>query len=205
MSKLVNDLIRNGYLKSGRVIDAFSEIGRVEFVPDEFRLQAEANIALPIGYGRTILNPLLAAMMFDLLDPGEGQRILDVSPGSGWTTALFAYVVGEKGQVVVLEKNAELKKMGEYNVDKFGYIKKGIVKLLSEDENIAKESDATFDRILISLGAKESLDGLKGQLKLGGKMVALIHDNMTYFERKSETEFFEEKYAGFSSTTPFVD
>ena len=49
MSKLVNDLIKNGYLKTDALIEAFEHINRIEFVPKEFELEAQMDVALPIG------------------------------------------------------------------------------------------------------------------------------------------------------------
>jgi len=69
MSKLVNDLIKNGYLKTDALIEAFEHINRIEFVPKEFELEAQMDVALPIGYGQTISQPLVVAMMLELLDP----------------------------------------------------------------------------------------------------------------------------------------
>ncbi|MFZ2193197.1 MAG: class I SAM-dependent methyltransferase [Candidatus Moraniibacteriota bacterium] len=199
MSKLVNSLIKKGYLKQMRIIDAFSEISRYEFMPKDFRLQAEANIAIPIGHGRMIPDPLTSAVMFELLDPQEGNEILDVAFGSGWTTALLAYIAGEKGRVVAVENNEELKKTGKINVEKFGYIRKGIVSFFSENEDASYMTGPVFDRILVSsIGTEKNIDELKKHLKVGGKMVVLTDNNLTYFEKKAEDEFEEEKYSSFS-------
>ena len=199
MSKLVNNLIKRGYLKKVRIIDAFSEISRFEFMPKDFRLQAEANIAIPIGHGRIIPDPLTSAVMFELLDPCEGDRILDVAFGSGWTTVLLAYITGVKGEIVAVENNEELKKIGKINVEKFGYIRKGIVSFFSEDEPESYLTDSLFDRILVSsIGKEKNIEELKKRLKIGGKMVVLSDSNLIYFEKKAEDEFQEEKYSSFS-------
>jgi len=120
MSKLVNELIRQGYLKTDLIIDAFSEISRIEFVPHEFEKESEANIALPIGYGQTISQPLTVAFMLELLDPRRDQNILDIGSGSGWTTALMSYVAGQNGRITAIDRKEELKKMGEkwFNVQR---------------------------------------------------------------------------------------
>jgi protein-L-isoaspartate(D-aspartate) O-methyltransferase len=198
MSKLVNDLIEKGCLRTSRTIDAFSEISRVEFIPEEFAMQAEANVALPIGYGQTISAPEAVALMFELLDPQEGHKILDVGAGSGWTTALFAYVVGEKGGVVGLERKDALKKMGEFNVNKFKYVDRGIVKIFLGDGSLGFSPEAPFDRILVSATVEKIPEELKKQLKIGGKMVIPIKNNLVYIEKKSEDEFIKEEYPGFS-------
>ncbi len=198
MSKLVNDLVKKGCLRTSRTVDAFSEIGRLEFVPEEFVLQADIDVALPIGHGQAISQPSIVALMFELLDPQEGQKILDVGSGSGWTTALLSYVVGEKGEVVAIERNASLKKMGEYNVDKFKYIKDGRAQIFLGDGSAGLPAEAPFDRILVSAAAEEVPEALKDQLKIGGKMVIPIRNSLIYLEKKSENEFIKEEYPGFS-------
>ncbi|MFZ2226769.1 MAG: class I SAM-dependent methyltransferase [Candidatus Moraniibacteriota bacterium] len=199
MSKLVNDLVQKGYLKSERIIDAFSEISRIEFVPDEFQLQAEADVSLPVGFGQMIPSPMVAAMMLELLEPREGNRVLDAAFGTGWLGAILAYVVGEAGKVVALEKNAELKEIGKYNVEKFGYVRKGIVQFPEEAQIADYLTGDAFDRILLVSGLEMDLAELKSSLKVGGKMVICVRNDVTYFEKKAEDEFLEEKYSSFSS------
>jgi protein-L-isoaspartate(D-aspartate) O-methyltransferase len=197
MSKLVNDLIENGYLKSDLVIDAFSEISRIEFVPKDLEGEADENVALPIGFGQTISQPLTVAFMFELLDPRRGQKILDVGSGSGWTTALLSYIAGSQGKVIGIERIEMLKKIGEKNADKYGYVKKGIAEFYASDGNIGFPPGAPFDRILVSASTNKIPGELKKQLKVGGKMVIPIRGSIWYLEKKSEKEFYKEEYPGF--------
>lgn len=198
MSKLVNQLIEDGYLKTSLIIDAFSEISRIEFVKEEFEKDAEANIALPIGLGQTISQPLTVAVMLELLDPCVGQKILDVGSGSGWTTALLSYVVGGEGKVIALEMKKDLKEFGEKNADKFGYVKEGIAKFYNLDGNLGFEEEAPYDRILVSAEAPQVPEALKKQLKIGGKMVIPMKNSLWYFEKKGENEFYKKEYPGFA-------
>jgi protein-L-isoaspartate(D-aspartate) O-methyltransferase len=69
-------------------------------LPEDLKDLAELNEALPIGYGQTISQPLVVAFMLELLQPKEGEKILDIGSGSGWTSALLAEIVGEKGKVI---------------------------------------------------------------------------------------------------------
>jgi protein-L-isoaspartate(D-aspartate) O-methyltransferase len=198
MSKLVNDLIKKGCLRTGRTVDAFSEISRIEFLPEEFAKQADADVALPIGHGQTISQPSAVALMFELLAPKEGDRILDVGSGSGWTTALFAYIVGEKGKVIALERKEALKKIGEYNTDKFKYVKEGRAQFFLGDGSKGFPAEAPFDCILVSANAETIPEELKEQLKLGGKLVIPVRNSLIYLEKKSEEEYIREEYPGFS-------
>jgi len=198
MSKLVNQLIEDGYLKTSLIIDAFSEISRIEFVREEFELEAEANVALPIGQGQTISQPLTVAVMLELLEPQPGHKILDVGSGSGWTTALLSYIVGEKGRVIALEIKKALKEFGEKNVDKFGYVKNGIAKFYAADGSKGFPNEAPYDRILVSAEASEVPEALKRQLKIEGKMVIPVKNSLWYLKKKGENDFYKEEYPGFA-------
>lgn len=125
MNNLISELIREGYLKTDSVIDAFSEIDRVEFLPKGLEKDAHANVALPIGHGQTISQPATVAIMLELLDLKKKQNVLDIGSGSGWTTALLCYIVGRQGRVTAVERNRELLKWGKNNVDKYDYLRNG--------------------------------------------------------------------------------
>jgi protein-L-isoaspartate(D-aspartate) O-methyltransferase len=198
MSRLVNDLIRSGYLKSDLIIDAFSEIDRIEFVPEELESHAQENIALPIGYGQTISQPMTVAIMLELLDPQKGHRIMDVGSGSGWTTALLSCIAGSDGKVFALERIKELSELGKKNVDKYGYVKKGIAQFHHTDGVEGFPEEAPYDRILASAEAECVPEELKKQLKIGGKMVIPIGHSLWYMEKKGEKEFYKEEYPGFA-------
>jgi protein-L-isoaspartate(D-aspartate) O-methyltransferase len=197
MSKLINGLIKQGYLKSDILIEAFFNIERKEFLPKELENQSEANIALPIGYGQTISQPLTVAFMLELLDLQPGQKILDIGSGSGWTTALLAYIVKERGKVVALERIKNLMEFGKNNVQKFGFCEKGIVEFYESDGSSGFPAEAPFDRILVSAAAEEIPPALKEQLKIGGKMIIPIDQSLCYLEKKDENNFFEERFSGF--------
>lgn len=198
MSRLVHDLIRNGYLRSDQIIDALSKINRVEFVPDDLVHEAEKNIPLPIGFGQTISQPLTVAVMLELLDPEVGHNILDVGSGSGWTTALLSKIVGKDGKVTALERIPELFELGRKNIDKFDFIRENIAEVYCADGSMGWEPNAPYDRILVSASADEIPKALKNQLKIGGKMVIPVYNNIWYLEKKGEDEFYKEEYRGFS-------
>lgn len=198
MSKLTNNLIKKGYLKTDLIIDAFSEIGRIEFVPKELESEADMDIALPIGYGQTISQPLTVAMMFELLDPKRGHKILDVGSGSGWTTALLSYIVGKTGKVIAIERNKELCGFGEINADKFNYVKNEIVQFICSDGSKGYLKEAPYDRILVSASTECVPNELKDQLKVGGKMVIPIQNSIWYMEKREDNEFYKEEFQGFS-------
>ena len=201
MNSHINKLISEGYLKSDLIIDAFSEIGRTEFIPKELESEANADVPLPIGYGQTISQPRTVAFMFELLDPGRDQNVLDIGSGSGWTTAMLCYIVGRAGQVTALERIKELMELGKRNVAKYNYLKdeeNGIAEFHLGNGKEGFEKNAPYDRILVSASAIIIPEDLKKQLKIGGKMVITIKSNLVYLEKKGENEFAEEHFPGFA-------
>ncbi|OGI16323.1 MAG: hypothetical protein A2Z52_02730 [Candidatus Moranbacteria bacterium RBG_19FT_COMBO_42_6] len=136
--------------------------------------------------------------MLELLDPRTGQKILDVGSGSGWTTALLAEIVGDKGRVIALERVKELAEFGRKNVEKYNFIKKGIVEMRLADETIGFSAGSPYDRILVSAFSLDIPNELRKQMKIGGKMVIPVKSSIVYVERKSENDYYEKEYPGFA-------
>jgi len=205
---LIDSLIKEGWLKTPRVIEAFREIKRVDFLPEDIKELAELNEALPIGFGQTISQPLVVAFMLELLDPRPGEKILDVGSGSGWTSALLAEIVGEKGKVIAIEVIPELKEFGERNVAKYDFVKKERALFICGDGSKGYQKEAPFDKILASASAGELPNAWKEQLKVGGRIVTPIGNSIWLFIKKSpsfakalegkEAEFEEIEYPGFA-------
>ncbi len=194
---LIDSLIKEGWLKTPRIIGAFKKIKRIDFLPEDMKDLAELNEALPIDFGQTISQPLVVAFMLEQLQPEAGEKILDIGSGSGWTTALLAEIVGEKGKVIAVEVVPELKEFGEKNASKYNFIKKGIVEFICDDGHKGCEKEAPFDKILVSATAVKIPETWKKQLKIGGRIVIPINSSIWLFIKKNETEFEKKEYPGF--------
>ena len=194
---LIDSLIKERWLKTPRIIEAFRKIKRVDFLPEDMKDMAEMNEALPIGFGQTISQPLVVAFMMELLEPKEGEKILDVGSGSGWTTALLSEIVGKTGRVIAVELVPELKEFGEKNVSKYSFVEKGIAEFVCADGSKGYEKEAFYDKILASASAGEFPAAWKEQLKIGGRIVAPIGNSIWLFVKKSETELKEIEHPGF--------
>lgn len=204
---LINDLIKQGWLKTPKIIQAFQEIKRYDFMPENIKHLSELNEALPIGKGQTISQPLTVAFMLEQLQPMPGDKILDIGSGSGWTTSLLAHIVGPKGKIIAIEIVPELKEFGEKNVTKYNFIKKGIVKFICGDGSRPYKQKMFFDKILVSASlflkkrnaaVIENLPlAWKKQLKINGRIVAPIENSIWLFIKKKRG-FEEIEYPGFA-------
>lgn len=196
---LINELVERGWLKTPGLIEAFRKIKREDFLPAGSKHLAQLNEALPIGYEQTISQPLTVAFILELLQPQAGDRILDIGSGSGWTTALLAEIVGQKGKVIALEIIPELSEFGQNNVAKYNFIKKGIAEFVLTDGSKGYEKEAPYDKILASASLQENdiPKAWKEQLKIGGRIVCPIGNSIWLFIKKSENEFEKFEYPGF--------
>ena len=196
---LIDELIKDGWLKTPEIIDAFRKIKRADFMPEGMKHLAEINEALPIGSGQTISQPLTVAFMLEELKPKAGDKILDVGSGSGWTTALLANIAGVRGKVIAIELLPELKEFGEKNASKYNFVKKGIAEFICADGSKGYEKEAPFDRILCSAAVQQNEVPLawKKQLKVGGRIVAPVRSSIWTLVKISEKEFEETERPGF--------
>ncbi|KPJ54996.1 protein-L-isoaspartate O-methyltransferase [Parcubacteria bacterium DG_72] len=204
---LIDSLIKDKWLKTPIIIEAFRKVKRKDFMlarqsPEgvggqEVEILAEINQAMPISSGQTISQPLTVAFMLEQLQPKRGDNILDVGSGSGWTTALLAYIIGENGKVIAIEIIPELKDFGEKNVSKYNFIKKGIAKFILQDGSLGYNKEAPYDKILVSASAQKVPTALKEQLKIRGRMVIPIAESIFTIIKKSEKDFEQIEHPGF--------
>jgi len=195
--KLIKELVRDGYLKSPSIIEAFKKINRADFVPESEGEMAYYNIPLPIGYNQTISQPLTVAFTLELLEPKKGEKILDIGAGSGWQTALLSELVGEEGKVIAIERIPELKNMAEKNVGKYGFAKKGIAEIILGDGSKGYPEEAPYDKIVAAAYVKKIPACWKEQLKIGGRIVAPVGEQMTVLDKTGPDKFEQKQYFAF--------
>ncbi len=195
---LINRLIETGWLKTPIIINAFREIKRKDFLPENLKKFSSLNEALSIGFGQTISQPLVVAFMLEKLQPKQGEKVLDIGSGSGYTTALLANIVGNRGRVVSVELIQKLKDFQEKNLLKYNFIKKGRIKLICADGSKGYKKEAPFDKILVSASVKKEIPkAWKDQLKAGGRIVSSVRQSIWVLEKQSNKEFKKNEYPGF--------
>lgn len=177
-----------------RVSEAFKAVNRAYFLPPETVGLADADMALPIGHGQTISQPTTVRMMLEWLDMKEGDHVLDVGSGSGWTTALLSHIVGSKGRVYAVEKVPELVKFGRENAKRAGV--KNAEFYQAKDE-LGLPEHAPYDRILVSASAVRFPAELLDQLKEGGKIVVPVGYDIFEVTKSYENQYDTQTHSGF--------
>ncbi len=196
---LINSLIKDGYLKTPAIIEAFKNIDRADFVTEECKADACVNAPLSIGFGQTISQPLTVAFMIELLEPKPGERILDIGSGSGWTVALLAQLIGENGKVIGVERIAELKEMAEKNVSKYNFIEKGTAEIILADGSKGYRKEAPYDKIIAGAAAAGDVPiAWKRQLKIGGRIVAPVENSVIVIDKTAKNKYEKREHFGFS-------
>ncbi len=206
--QLIQSLEKNGCLHTPLIIEAFSKIDRRDFVLSEYDKEAYENYPLPIGFGQTISQPLTVAFMLELLDPQPGERILEVGAGSGWQAALLAYCVSQgipqaklarsHAKIYAIERISELKDMAEENIDKYGFIEKGVVKIFLADGSKGYQAGAPYDKVIAAASGDHVMVAWKEQLCSGGRIVAPVGNSIEVHDKISSTDYNVNEYKGFS-------
>ncbi len=181
-------------LKSPLIIDAFRTIDRKYFIPDHLIEDAYTDAPLPIGNYQTISQPSTVAFMMERLDPKDGNTVLDIGSGSGWTTAILCYIVGDKGSVTGVERVDTLVDQGRKNLSKFRFNSHCHIESAGDRLGLPGKQ---FDRILVSAAADEIPEELFSQLDTGGILVIPIGESIFKFTKVSETQIDKEEFYGF--------
>jgi len=174
---------------------AFEKIDRADFVSLEYRAEANENYPLPIGFGQTISQPFTVAFMLELLSPQEGDKVLDVGCGSGWTTALLANLVGKTGKVFGVEIIPELVTLGKKNLAKYDFSN---AKIIQAGAELGLPSEAPFARILVSAATEKIPEALLNQLKAPGVMVLPVKDVIVQIKKDATGEVSKKEFPGFA-------
>ena len=165
---MVQQQIENRGIYHRATLKAMRKVARHLFVPPEFQQYAYDDYPLLIGHNQTISQPYMVAYMIQLLQPKEGDRILEVGAGSGYQAAVLAEIVDTVYTIEIVKALGEkakslLHKLGYHNV-----------KVIIGDGYRGLASKAPFDGIIVTAAAEKIPPPLLKQLKEGGRMVIPI-------------------------------
>ncbi|RME06375.1 MAG: protein-L-isoaspartate(D-aspartate) O-methyltransferase [Anaerolineae bacterium] len=155
-------------VKDPLVLQAMRTVPRHAFVPHDVIEQAYDDHPLPIGYGQTISQPYIVALMSELLALQPGDKVLEIGTGSGYQAAVLA----EMGMdVYTVEIIPELAETARQRLDDLGYTQ---VHTLTADGYFGWQEHAPYDAIIVTAAPDHLPQPLLSQLKEGGRMVIPI-------------------------------
>lgn len=191
--QLVNVLIDKG-IKDEAVLKAIGNIPRHLFMDSGFLDHAYQDKAFPIAADQTISQPYTVAFQTELLQVKKESKILEIGTGSGYQAAVLCEL-GAK--VYSIERQQELFKKTSKFLPKLGYRPK---KLIFGDGYKGLKEEAPFDGIIVTAGAPFVPKPLLSQLKVGGRLVIPVGDDvqvMILFIRKGPKEFEKHEFGDF--------
>ena len=156
-----------------KVMQIMAEVPRHEFVSEDERSFAYLNRPLPIGYGQTISQPYVVALMTDLLAVSPDAKVLEVGSGSGYQAAILSRLVKEVHSIEIIP---ELANECRERMIRLGY---GNVTIHQGDGYYGLESEAPFDAIIVTAAAAYIPPPLVQQLRSGGRMVIPVGAQFT--------------------------
>src|SRR5271169_1977085 len=148
-----------------RVLQAIAKVPRHEFVPVEVQQYAYLNRPVPIGFDKTISQPLMVAVMTDLLELKPNDVVLEIGTGLGYQAAVLAELSGKVYSVQIIDELAQravqrFKRQGYTNVE---------VRIGNGYSGWAEH--APFDKVMVTAAPDLIPPPLINQLKAGGRMV----------------------------------
>jgi protein-L-isoaspartate(D-aspartate) O-methyltransferase len=182
---MLEQQVRPNEVNNTRVLDAIREIDRASFVDEELVGLAYADTALSMGYGQTMLPPLLQAKILQAVDVQPNEVVLEIGTGTGYLTALIAQLAQ---QVISVEIVPELSAQAQQNLADFNNIS-----LQVGDASKGWQVDDRVDVIVATAAFVNTPDELLNLLKVGGRMLVAVGEapamNLQLIHRVTEREW----------------
>jgi protein-L-isoaspartate(D-aspartate) O-methyltransferase len=167
---MVEQQIRPWDVLDPNVLDLLMLVKREDFVPAAYRVFAYSDTEIPLSQGASMLKPVIEGQALQALQLKKHEKVLEVGTGSGYMAALLA---SHADQVWSVEIDAALAEQARANLRKVGIDN---VTVEVGDGLQGKPAEAPFDVIMISGGVAEVPQALLDQLKVGGRLFAIVGD-----------------------------
>lgn len=191
---LIKKLAGLQVLKSPNVVKAFMEVDRAKFVGMQHSGNAYEDRALPIESGQLLSQPAAMALMLELLEVKDGEKVLDVGCGNGWSTALLSKLTGFKGKVVGVEIMPQLIEASINNIRKLDITN---AKVVRAEKIIGYIKEAPYDKILVTAESKQIPYELIEQLKDGGILVLPVENDILKVAKLNEDQIRINVFPGY--------
>ena len=191
-------------IRNQRVLAAMRWAPREWFLPPNLAGNAYADAPLPIGNGQTISQPFVVALMTERLAPRRTDRILEIGTGSGYQTAILAYVAGA-GKIFTIERLPDLLVEAEERFRRLGLTN---IETRLGDGAAGWPEEAPFDGIIVAAAAPRIPEPLSAQLAPGGRLVIPVGDlasqELVILERPTNGGAVQQRGAGGVRFVPLI-
>ncbi len=167
--QMVREQIEARGIKSQDIIQSFLVVPRHLFVPEEYQSNAYEDSPLSIGFGQTISQPYMVALMTEALDIKKGMKVLEIGTGSGYQSAILSEI-GCK--VYSVEKIPQLAEKAEDILHRLHYY----VHIHIGDGSLGLKEFSPYQRIIVTAAAPSIPCSLVEQLEENGKIVIPVGD-----------------------------
>jgi len=168
---MIEQQIRPWDVLDPAVLSLLAAVRREDFVPAAYRALAFCDTQVPLGHGQCMLEPRLEARLLQELQLQPHERVLEVGAGSGFMAALL----GHRAQrVVTLEFVPELAALARANLQRAGLANVAVREVGVAEGARGHGGDAPYDAILLSGSVPEVPQALLDQLKVGGRLLAIV-------------------------------
>ncbi len=169
-AEMVKTQIAARGISDKRVLEAMTKVERHKFVPEEYRIYAYVDHALPIDEDQTISQPYIVALMTELLELKGSEKVLEIGTGSGYQAAVLAELASEVYTIEIVEP---LAKSSDSLLSELGY--KNIF-VRAGDGYKGWPEKAPFDAIIVTCAPETIPQPLIDQLADGGRLVIPVGD-----------------------------
>ena len=167
---MVNEQLVSRGIKDQRILNAFLEVPRHKFVEEYLKYKAYDDYPLSIGYGQTISQPYMVALMTEAINPQPSVKILEIGTGSGYQAAILSRLCLA---VYTIERISALASRARKALDDLGYFN---VHIRLGDGTLGLPQDAPYDGIIVTAGAPHVPESLIGQLREDGRLIIPVGD-----------------------------
>jgi len=182
--RMVEEQLRPRGINDRKVLEAFTTVPRHRFVPEPYVSESYKDYPLPIGFGQTISQPYMVALMTQLLGLKGHEKVLEIGTGSGYQAAILASLCSK---VCTIERDEHLYERAAGLLPELGYDN---VSFKLGDGTNGWEEEAPFEGIIVTAGAPEVPEALKEQLAEGGRLLIPVGPRLTQvlvlIERKGD-------------------
>jgi len=191
--RMIDEQLIPRRISDPRVLKAFMDVQRHRFIPSSLETDAYRDHPLPIGYGQTISQPYIVALMTESLRLKGGEKVLEVGTGSGYQAAILAEICS---RVCTIEREEHLLERAKKVLLEEGYDN---IEFICGDGTKGFLREAPFAAIIVTAAAPSVPEALKRQLADGGRLVIPVGERygqmLVSIERKGDN-FIREDVCG---------